>query len=170
MREVVRKATQMRFGRASLVLAFLAVIGLCVAGTASSAGTQAVTATTATVTGASCSTPVQKGKVTVTHCTGGVETWFGDITGTGTYSYDRITNLITGVRVVVNGVETIDNACVLGTCGGSLYSRWNENDLPSGDLRLEQSFRGGTGAFTKAHGSIRVVDPVNFIFSGHVGI
>jgi hypothetical protein len=43
-------------------------------------------------------------------------------------------------------------------------------DLPSGDLRLEQSFRGGTGAFAKAHGSIRVVDPVNFVFSGRVGI
>jgi len=170
MRQVVRKATQMRFRRASLVLAFLAVTGLCVAGPASSAGAQPVTATTATVSNATCSTPVQKGNVTVTHCTGGVETWFGDITGTGTYSYDRIVNLTTGVRVVVNGVETIDNACVLGTCGGSLYSRWNQNDLPSGDLRLEQSFRGGTGAFAKAHGSIRVVDPVNFVFSGRVGI
>jgi hypothetical protein len=168
MRQVVRTATQMRFGRASLLLASLAVIGLCVAGTASGAGTRPVTATTATVTSATCSTPVQKGNVTVTHCTGGVETWFGDITGTGTYSYDRIVNLTTGVRVVVNGVETIDDACVLGTCGGSL--RWNENDLCSGDLKLEQSFRGGTGAFTKAHGSIRVVDPVTFVFSGQVGI
>ena len=52
-----------------------------------------------------------------------VETWSGDITGTGTYSYDRIVNLTTGVRVVVNGFETIDNACVLGTCGGSLFYR-----------------------------------------------
>ncbi len=170
MRQVVRKGTQMRYGRASLLLAFLAVIGLWVAGTASGAGTKHVTATTVTVTNATCSTPVQKGNVTVTHCTGGVETWSGDITGTGTYSYDRRVNLTTGVRTVVNGVETIDNACVLGTCGGSLFSRWNENDLRSGDLKLEQSFRGGTGAFTKAHGSIRVVDPVNFIFSGQVGI
>ena len=55
---LVRKATQMRFGRASLVLAFLAVIGLGVAGTASSEGTQPVTATTVTVTGATCSDPV----------------------------------------------------------------------------------------------------------------
>lgn len=92
----------MRFGRASLALAFLAVVGLCVAGTASSAGTQPVTATTVTVTGATCSTPVQKGNVTVQHCTDGKETWIGDITGNGTYSYDRIKNLTTGVRVVVN--------------------------------------------------------------------
>ena len=99
-----------------------------------------------------------------------MEAWVGDITGIGTYSYDRMTNLTTGVMVVVNGVETIDNACVLGTCGGSLYSRWNENDLKSGDLKIEQSFRGGTGAFTHAHGSIRVVDPVNFIYSGQLGI
>ena len=75
-----------------------------------------------------------------------------------------------GTKVVVNGVETIDDACVLGVCGGGLYSRWNENDLRSGALKLEQSFRGGTGAFTKAHGSIRVVDPVNFAFSCRVGI
>jgi hypothetical protein len=167
---LVRKATPTRFRRASLVLALLAVVGLCVAGTASGAGAQPVTATTVTLTSATCTTPVQKGNVTVTHCTGGVEEWFGDITGIGTYSYDRIVNLTTGVRVVVNGVETIDNACVLGVCGGSLFSRWNENDLRSGDLKLEQSFRGGTGAFTKAHGSIRVVDPVNFVFSGQVGI
>lgn len=166
----VRKATQMRFGRASLVLAFLAVIGLGVAGTASSAGTEPVTATTTTDISATCSDPVQNGNVTVTHCTGGVETWSGDITGTGTYSYDRRVNLTTGVRTVTNGVETIDNACVLGVCGGSLFSRWNENDLKSGDLKLEQSFWGGTGALTKAHGSIRVVDPVSFTFSGQVGI
>lgn len=160
----------MRFGRASLVVVFVAVIGLCLAGTASSAGAQPVTTTTVTVTSASCSPPVQHGNVTVAHCTGGVETWLGDITGTGTYSYDRRVNLSSGVRVVTNGVETIDNACVLGTCGGSLYSRWNEIDTPSGGLRLEQSFQGGTGLFTKAHGSIRVVDPVNFIFAGQVGI
>jgi hypothetical protein len=65
-----------------------------------------VTATTVTVTGATCSDPVQNGNVTVTHCTGGVETWLGDITGTGTYSYDRKVNLTTGVRTVTNGVET----------------------------------------------------------------
>jgi len=169
MRQVVCEATRTRLLRASSVLALLAVTGLWVAGTASAAGTRPVTATTVTVTPATCSTPVQKGKVTTTHCTDGVETWLGDITGTGTYSYDRIVNLTTGVRVVVNGVETIDDAYVLGTCGGSLYSRWNENDLRSGDIKLEQSFRGGTGAFTRAHGSIRVVDPVNFIFSGQVG-
>jgi hypothetical protein len=170
MRHVVRKATQMRFGRASLVLAFLAVVGLSVAGIASGAGAQPVTATTVTLTSATCTTPEQMGKVTVTHCTGGVEEWFGNITGIGTYSYDRIVNLTTGVRVVVNGVETIDDACVRGVCGGSLFSRWNENDLKSGDLKLEQSFLGGTGAFTKAHGSIRVVDPDSFTFSGRVGI
>ena len=170
MRRVVRKATQMRLGRASSMLAFLAVIGLSVAGAASGAGTQRVTATTVTETGATCTDPVQNGNVTVEHCTGGVETWSGDITGTGTYSYDRRVNLTTGVRTVTNGVETIDNACVLDVCGGSLFSRWNENDLKSGDLKLEQSFRGGTGAFTKAHGSIRVIDPDLFIFSGQVGI
>jgi hypothetical protein len=159
-----------RLGRASLTLAFLAVIALGVAGTASSAGTQPVTTTTTTLASASCSNPVQMGKVTVQHCEGGVEEWTGDITGIGTYSYDRIINLQTGVRVVVNGVETIEDACVLDVCGGDLYSRWNENDLKSGDLKLEQSFRGGTGAFTKAHGSIRVTDPVNFVFTGQVGV
>jgi len=160
----------MRFGRASLVLAFLAVTGLCVAAAASGAGAKPVTATTVTITNATCTPPVQNGNVTVQHCFGGVEDWVGDITGRGTYSYDRRVNLTTGVRTVTNGVETIVNACVLGVCGGSLFSRWNENDLKSGDLKLEQSFRGGTGAFTKAHGSIRVVDPDNFVFSGQVGI
>jgi hypothetical protein len=110
------------------------------------------------------------GQVTVQHCTGGVEEWTGDITGIGTYSYDRIINLKTGVRVVVNGVETIEDACVLDVCGGDLYSRWNENDLKSGDIKLEQSFLGGTGVFVNAHGSIRVTDPVNFVFTGQVGI
>lgn len=160
----------MRLGRASLALAFLAVIALGVAGTASSAGTQSVTTTTTTLTSADCSAPVQKGNVTVQHCTDGVEEWTGDITGIGTYSYDRIINLTTGVRVVVNGVETIEDACVLDVCGGDLYSRWNENDLSSGALKLEQSFRGGTGNFTKAHGSIRVTDSENFVFTGQVGI
>lgn len=160
----------MRLRKASSVLAFLTVFGACLVGTASGAGTQPVTATTAPLTSATCSTPVVRGNVTVKRCTGGVEAWIGDITGIGTYSYDRITNRTTNVMVVVNGVETIDNACVLGTCGGSLYSRWNENDLKSGDLKIEQSFRGGTGAFRNAHGSIRVVDPVNFIYSGRLGI
>lgn len=160
----------MRFGRASLTLAFLAVVGLCMVGTASGAGTQPVTATTTTLQSATCSTPVQIGNVTRTHCTGGIEEWSGDITGIGTYSYDRITNLTSGTRVVVNGVETIDDACVLGTCGGSLYSRWNEPDLPTGSLHIEQSFQGGTGNFTKAHGSIRLVDTVNFVYAGQVGI
>ena len=67
----------MRFGRASLALAFLAVVGLCVAGTASSAGTQPVTATTTTVQNATCSVTAQKGNIVVSHCTGGVETWVG---------------------------------------------------------------------------------------------
>ena len=160
----------MRLGRASLTTAFLAVISLCVAGTASSAGTRPVTATTTTVQSATCSVTAQKGNVVVSHCTGGIETWVGDITGTGTYSYDKIVNQTTGVRVTLNGVETIADACVLGACGGSLYSRWNENDVPSGAIKIEQSFQGGTGAFTKAHGSIRVVDDVNFIYSGQVGI
>jgi hypothetical protein len=159
----------MRVGRTSLTVAFLAVVGLGVAGTASSAGTQPVTATTNGTQAATCSAPVQKGNVTLTHCTGGMEEWTGDISGIGTYSYDRITNLTSGTRVVVNGVETIDNACVLGTCGGSLYSRWNENDLPSGSLTIEQSFQGGTGNFTNAHGSVRI-DPVTFAYSGQVGI
>jgi hypothetical protein len=139
-------------------------------GTASSAGTRPVTTTTTTVQSATCSAPVQEGNVAVSHCTGGVETWSGDITGTGTYSYDKIVNQTTGVRVTVNGVETIDNACVLGTCGGSLYARWNENDLMSGDFKIEESFQGGTGAFTQAHGSIRLTDTVNFVYSGQVGI
>ena len=152
------------------MLALLGAVGLCVAGTASGAGSKPVTATTVTLSAAVCGAPVQKGNTTITHCENGMEEWFGDITGIGTYSYDRIVNLTTGVRVVVNGVETIEDACVLDACGGSLFSRWNENDLKSGDLKLEQSFRGGTGAFTNAHGSIRVVDTENFVFSGRVGI
>lgn len=160
----------MRLQRVSLAVAFVAVIGLCVAGTASSAGTQPVTATTIFLVPATCSTPVKKGNVEMTHCTGGIEEWVGDITGIGTYSYDRITNLETGVRTVRNGVETIVDACVLDTCGGTLFTRWNENDLKSGDVKLEQSFQGGTGAFTKAHGSIRVTDVATFTFTGQVGI
>ena len=54
----------MRFGRASLALTFLAVIGLCVAGTASSAATQRVTASTTLEEGSTCTPPVQKGNVT----------------------------------------------------------------------------------------------------------
>ena len=170
----------MRLGRASLALAFLAVTALGVAGTGSSAaGTQPVTTTTITLQSATCSPPVQKGNVEMTSCSGGVEEWVGDITGIGTYSYDRIKNLTTEVRTVRNGIETITDgcflgtcaeACVLDTCGGTLYSRWNENDLKSGDLKLEQSFQGGTGAFTHAHGSIRVTDPDTFTFTGQVGI
>ena len=105
------------------MLAFLTVTGLCVAASASGAGAKPVTATTVTVTNATCTPAVQNGNVTVQHCSGGVEDWVGDITGRGTYSYDRRVNLTTGVRTVTNGVETIVNACVLGVCGGSLFSR-----------------------------------------------
>ena len=134
---------------------------------------------TATTTGPStttCTPPIQKGNVTFVHCTNGTEEWTGDITGHGAYSYDRVTNLTTNAMNVINGVETITNACVLGTCGGTLYSRWNENDLP--DLpegssapvttHIEQSFQGGTGPFTKAHGSIRY-DAVLGAYVGQVG-
>ena len=148
----------------------IVVIGLSAATPASGAGTRPVTATTVTESGATCTDPpVQKGNVEIRHCSGGVETWSGDITGLGVYSYDSVTNLKTGVRVVMNGVETIYNACVLGVCGGDLYSRWNEQDLKSGTTHIEQSFQGGTGALAKAHGSIRN-RPVTFAYSGQVGI
>ena len=92
----------MRFGRASVALGLLAVVGLCVAGTASSAGTQRVTARTTFVAGSTtCTPPAPKAQnLTVEHCTGGVETWTGDITGTGRYSFDRITNLSSGTAVL----------------------------------------------------------------------
>jgi hypothetical protein len=164
-----------RFRRASLVVAFLAVVGLCVAGIASSAGTQAVTATATGVipSTTTCTPPVQKGNVTFVHCTNGQETWAGDITGHGTYSYDRVTNLTTGARNVINGVETIENASIRGTGSGTLYSRWNENDLPAGSsapdtFHIEQSFQGGTGTFTKAHGSVRFNTDLN-AYVGQVG-
>jgi hypothetical protein len=160
----------MRFGRASLALTFLAVIGLCVTGTASSAGSQRVTASTTLVQGSTCSAPVQKGNVTLEHCTGGIETWTGDITGTGIYSFDRVTNLSSGTAVLLNGVETIFNACVLGTCGGNLYSKWHEHDQRSGSFLIEQSFHGGTGPFTRAHGSIRIVDLDLSVYTGQLGI
>ena len=65
----------MRIRRASLAVAFLAVVGLSVAGIASSAGTQAVTATTAGVSPSTttCTPAVQKGNVTFVHCTNGQE-------------------------------------------------------------------------------------------------
>jgi hypothetical protein len=165
----------MRFRRASVAGAFLAVVGLSVAGTASSAGTQPVTATTTGVipSTTTCTPPVQKGNVTFVHCTNGQETWSGDITGDGTYSYDRVTNLTTGARNVVNGVETIANASIRGTGVGTLYSRWNENDLPANSsapdtFHIEQSFQGGTGSFIKAHGSIRFNIDLN-AYVGQVG-
>jgi hypothetical protein len=167
--------TQMRLGRPSLALAFLAVVGLCVVGTASSAGAQHVTTQTKAGDAATCTTPVQKGNVTFKHCTGGTETWFGDITGSGTYSYDRITNLTTNVRISMNAVETISNACVLGVCGGDLYSTWVQVSLPAGapdSRRLEQGFTGGTGPFANAHGSIRLINSgaVFDDFAGNVGL
>ena len=124
----------MRFGRAPAALGLLAVVGLCVAGTASSAATQRVTARTTFVPGSTtCTPPAPKAQnLTVEHCTGGVETWTGDITGTGKYSFDRITNLASGTAVLVNGVEVIEGACVLRTCGGDLYSKWHEHDQRSG--------------------------------------
>ena len=100
----------MRFGRAPAALGLLAVVGLCVAGTASSAATQRVTARTTFVPGSTtCTPPAPKAQnLTVEHCTGGVETWTGDITGTGKYSFDRITNLASGTAILVNGVEVIE--------------------------------------------------------------
>lgn len=159
----------MKPGRASFTLAFLAVIGLCVAGTASSAGTQRVTAATELVSASTCTTVEEKGPLTIEHCTGGVEEWTGDITGTGTYSFDRITNNESGTAVLKNGVETITDACVLGTCGGSLFSIWHEHDLKSGSFLIEQSFHGGTGPFAKAHGSIRIVDLDLSVYTGQLG-
>jgi hypothetical protein len=136
---------------------------------ASGGAAQRVTATTTLVTGSTCTTPVQKGKVTVQHCTGGIETWSGDITGTGVYSFDRITNLASGTAVLINGVETIEDACVLGTCGGDLFSKWHEHDQRSGSFLIEQSFHGGTGPFARAHGSIRIVDLDLSVYTGQLG-
>ena len=113
---------------------------------------------------------MQKGNVTRQHCTGGRETWSGDITGTGIYEYDKVTNLSSGTAVLLNGVETIFDACVLDTCEGNLYSKWHEHDLSSGSFHIEQSFDGGTGSFTRAHGSIRIVDLDLSVYSGQVGI
>jgi len=159
----------MRLGRSSLALTFLAVIGLCVAGTASSAGSERVTASTTLQQGATCSTPVQKGNVTREHCANGIEIWSGDITGIGIYEYDKVTNLSSGTAVLQNGVETIFNACVLGTCGGDLHSKWHEHDQRSGSFLIEQSFHGGTGPFTRAHGSIRIVDLDLSVYTGQLG-
>jgi hypothetical protein len=158
----------MRLGRASLALAFLTVVVLGVAGTASAAGTQPVTANADLNQPTTCSTPVQVGGVMLSHCTND-ETWTGDISGTGFYSYDRVTSVASGASVLLNGVETIVNACVLDTCGGSLNTIWNEQDLPTGDFHIEQNFQGGTGAFTKAHGSIRFNVALD-VFQGHLGI
>ena len=159
----------MKPGRASFTLAFLAVIGLCVASTASSAGTQRVTAATELVSASTCTTVEEKGPLTIERCTGGVETWSGDITGTGTYSFDLVTNERSETAVLMNGVETITNACVLGTCGGSLFSKWHEHDLKSGSFLIEQSFHGGTGPFANAHGSIRIVDLDLSVYTGQLG-
>jgi hypothetical protein len=161
----------MKPGRASFTLAFLAVIGLCVASTASSAGTQRVTASTTFVVGSTtCTPPAPKAQnLTVEHCTGGKEMWTGDITGTGFYSFDRVTNLASGTAVLMNGVETIKAACVLGTCGGDLFSKWHEHDQESGSFLIEQSFHGGTGPFAKAHGSIRIVDLELSVYTGQLG-
>ena len=66
----------MRFGRASVAGAFLAVVGLSVAGTASSAGTQAVTATATGVSPSTttCTATRTEGNVMFVHCTNGKET------------------------------------------------------------------------------------------------
>jgi hypothetical protein len=129
-----------------------------------------VTAKTTLVSGATCSAPVQRGNVTLSHCANGIETWSGDITGIGIYEYDKVTNLSSGTAVLLNGVETIFDACVLDTCEGNLYSTWHEHDLSSGSFLIEQSFHGGTGPFTRAHGSIRIVDLDLSVYSGQVGI
>ncbi len=152
----------------ALALAFLAVTGLCVPGTASAAGTQLVTSNVELDQPTTCSAPEQIGNVTRSHCTNS-ETWTGDISGHGFYSYDRVTSLASGASVLLNGVETIFDACVLDTCGGNLYSRWNEQDLSTGSFHIEQSFQGGTGAFTNAHGSIRFSIPLD-MYQGRVGI
>jgi hypothetical protein len=157
----------MRLARSLVALVSMVAMSLCATGTASAAGTRPVTTSTETVTEATCSAPVQKGNVLISTCTGGVETWSGDITGTGRYSYEKIVNQTNEVRVTRNGVETIEEACVLGTCGGTLYTRWNENVSASEATKIEQSFQGGTGPFTKAHGSIRLVGPV---YLGQVGL
>ena len=161
----------MRFRRAPIALGLLAVVGLSVAGTASSAATQSVTARTTFVPGSTtCTPPAPKAQnLTVEHCTGGEETWTGDITGTGHYSFDRVTNQRSGTAVLMNGVEVIEGACVLGTCGGDLYSIWNEHDQRSGSFLIEQSFHGGTGTFARAHGSIRIVDLDLSEYTGQLG-
>ena len=71
--------------------------------------------------------------------------------------------------MLTNGVEVIHNACVLGTCGGDLYSKWHEHDKRSGSFLIEQSFHGGTGPFTRAHGSIRIVDLDLSEYTGQLG-
>ena len=157
----------MRFGHASLAVAFLAAIGLCVTSAASGAGTQPVTVTTVVSGDPTCSDPVQTGNVTRSHCSNSEE-WSGDITGHGEYEYDLVENLTSGILTYQNGVETIYDACVFDTCGGDLYARWNEQDVPTGSFHIEESFRGGTGPFTKAHGSIRYNISLE-VYQGQVG-
>ena len=67
----VPKATRPTLRGASLMLALLGAVGLCVAGTASGAGSKPVTATTVTLSAAVCGAPVQKGNTTITHCENG---------------------------------------------------------------------------------------------------
>jgi hypothetical protein len=117
-----------------------------------------------------CSPPVQTGNVTRSHCEND-ELWSGDITGHGEYEYDLVENLTSGILTYQNGVETIVvTDCVLvDPCEGTLYARWNEQDVPTGSFHIEESFRGGTGAFTKAHGSIRYNISLG-LYEGRLGI
>jgi hypothetical protein len=146
----------MRFRRASLAVVLLAAIGLCVTSTASSAAAQPVTVTADVQGDPVCSPPVQTGNVTRSHCEND-ELWSGDITGHGFYSYDLVENLKSGVLTYQNAVETIfvTDCVFLDPCVGELYARWNEQDIPTGSFHIEQSFLGGIGPFTNAHGSIR---------------
>ena len=148
----------MRVRRVSVIVALVGVFTLALANGAVAAATRVAGTTAEVVPSGTCSDPKWTGPIGTISCVGRMETWAGDISGTGTFDEAISLNFITG-ELQVSG-EAVTNACVGELCG-TLESTFHG----SGRLDLEtfavifidgeQHFTGGAGDLEGAKGSIR---------------
>ncbi|MGH2483714.1 MAG: hypothetical protein ACRDE9_04585 [Candidatus Limnocylindria bacterium] len=148
--------------------ALAAALWLATAAVASANSTLHVSGSFAPTAEETCSGFNQTGMVLRFHCEDAVESWVGDISGTGTAFFDVTLNLATG-RFVERGSEVLDG-CV-GTHCGTLawdYVGIGTVDFATGNVTFHgvNQITGGTGDLLGASGAVQFagngVDPATY--------
>lgn len=81
-----------------------------------------------------------------------LSTWFGDLTGSTSYTVVGTVNLVNGTTV--GTLDETFTGTAAGIDFGTLVFRESVFVSGSGAVHLEAVIRGGTGAFSGAHGMI----------------